>query len=262
MDTSDEWIRNAPGSRATGRRRHHGGSPPRPAARRSSAGVTRPIDLSSSPQRPPINDAGHLAPCNMPSESLRRVRSQRRVLWIRLRAGRRPRPHPIGAGAILVIGSETLSRITDWDDRSTASCSPTVPARRPRSRRGTRRCSGGTSGATARCRRSSMRHRRLHENGGQGGLPPGRAAWWTPPSSRCGGRRHRRRHRADRAPPGQHPDHRAACQARRPHGTHRQTCLDHRQHVVRLDPFALAGPPTRAGSKPATSCSWSASGPG
>jgi 3-oxoacyl-[acyl-carrier-protein] synthase-3 len=55
-----------------------------------------------------------------------------------------------GADRILLIGSETLSRIVDWDDRNTACSSATPPARSwSRPRRGPTSCWAGTWEPTA-----------------------------------------------------------------------------------------------------------------
>jgi 3-oxoacyl-[acyl-carrier-protein] synthase-3 len=67
-----------------------------------------------------------------------------------------------GARRVLVIGSDTLSRITDWDDRSPGRHrGRRGRGRGPRSdRRGPVSCWPGTWGPTARCATSSSATRR------------------------------------------------------------------------------------------------------
>ncbi len=127
-----------------------------------------------------------------------------------------------GANRALVIGTDTLSRITDWTDRGTAilfadgSGAVVLEAvDGPGELLGWDIDADGSLVAPA-----LRRHRRLHPHGWQGGLPAGRAH-----HGRLGRevdearRRHGRRHRARRAAPGQHPHHRSGLQPpRRPDG--------------------------------------------
>ena len=172
----------------------------------------------------------------------------------------------IGAERVLLIGADTMSRIIDWTTATPPSCSPTAPApscSRPSTAPAS--CSAGTSAPTApRAHPAVRRHRRLHRDGRQRGLPAGGARHGRlGRPRRSTGRRHRRRHRPGGAPPGQHPHHRRRLPAaRHPDRADRHRARPHRQHVVGLDP---AGPRRRHRRRPgattATSCCSSASAP-
>ena len=117
----------------------------------------------------------------------------------------------MGAEQVLVIGTDTLSRITDWDDRNTAilfadgSGAVVLEAVD-----GPGQLLGWDLDADGSRRALPLRRgRRLHPDGRQGGLPPGGADHGRLGREVDGARRrHRRRHRPRRPPPGQHPHHR------------------------------------------------------
>ena len=124
MDTSDEWIISAPASASAA------SAAPRSACRSSRAGrrwrwpgsIRCASTDSSSPPRRPTSSAGNAGRGpERARTAVRRVRRQRRVLGLRVRP-RSPRHGLIAMGAdrVLVIGTDTLSRIIDWDDRGTA----------------------------------------------------------------------------------------------------------------------------------------------
>ena len=166
----------------------------------------------------------------------------------------------IGSGPILLIGSETLSRITDMDDRKIAiivgdgaGAVVVEPVDGPGNLISWNLNSDG-----------SLRHLLKCEHGGhavhgrQGGLPPGR-----PGGRRVGraghGRRRpgARRHLADGAPPGQPAHHPGRLPTpRHPRGAHRRRHRPLRQHLVGLHPAGPATTPSRrAASTTATTSS-------
>ena len=183
LDTSDEWIVERTGIRerrvggTTAGLSIEAGRPALEMAGRRPGDDRRP--------RPGHHDA-RPAPCRP-----RRPRSQHEL---GLRCGafdinaacsgfvvrRSSSAHGLiamGAERVLVIGTDTLSRITDWDDRNTAILFAdgsgavvleAVDGPRPAARLGPRR---------RRHRRALplRRGRRRHPDGRQGGLPPGRA---------------------------------------------------------------------------------------
>ena len=154
----------------------------------------------------------------------------------------------MGADRVLVIGTDTLSRITDWDDRGTAPLfadgSGAVVIESVDG-------PGQLLGLGSRRRRLAAvdpagRGRRLHPHGGQGGLPAGGADHGRLGREVDGARRHhRRRRRADRPPPGQHPHHRRRLRtARHPDGACCGRARPDREHVIGLDPAGAR--PTRS----------------
>ncbi len=93
----------------------------------------------------------------------------------------------MGADRVLVIGTDTLSRITDWDDRTTAPLfADGSGAVVLESVDGGGQLLGWDLDADGSALGDPAgRGRRLHPDGRQGGLPPGRpASWSTPPRSR------------------------------------------------------------------------------
>ena len=165
----------------------------------------------------------------------------------------------IGAERLLVIGSETLSRITDWDERSVSilvgdGAGAVVveavdgPGQLLSYRLGRRRVAAAPA---------QVRPRRLPVHERQGDLPQGGGG-----GGRVGPAGHRRGRpdpgpdRSRRAAPGQPADHqRRLPAARDPRGEGRRGHRPLRQHLVGLDP---PGPGRRARHRPpagrATTC--------
>ena len=158
----------------------------------------------------------------------------------------------IGAERLLVIGSETLSRITDWDDRSVAvlvgdGAGAVVleavdgPGQLLSWELGRRRLAPPPA---------QVRPRRLPLHGRQGDLPQGGPGGGG--VGRAGhrrGRTDRRRHRPDGPPPGQPADHqRRLPAAGDPRGEGGGGHRPLRQHLVGVHP---PGPGRRPGDRPA-----------
>ena len=171
-----------------------------------------------------------------------------------------------GMQRVLLVGSETMSRIVDWEDRSTAILfGDGAGAVVLEQGEGPGRILGWDLGSDG-----SLRHLLHADVGGtiemDGPEVFRRAVRIMVDSAeraleRAG--RHRRRRQALRAPPGQLADHRlGARQARHPRGAHRRHPRHHRQHLGRLDPDGAGRRRRRrAARSPATSCCSSASAP-
>ena len=172
-----------------------------------------------------------------------------------------------GPGRVLLIGADTLSRITDWDDRTMAvlvgdgaGAVVIEPVDGP----------GRPAELEPRRRRlapppAHVRPRRLPVHGRQGDLPQGRPGRRRVGRAGAGRRRHdRRRRRPARAPPGQPAHHPGGLPAaRHPRGADGGGHRPLRQHLVGLDPprpRRRAG--ARAGRTPATACCSPASAAG
>ena len=272
LDTTDEWIRERTGHPRAPHRRHHlrAGHRGRAGPRSARAGLDR------RRHRP-----GHAAPPPPPTSTCRptaavvaararhrrrRLRPQRRLLGLRLRPRHRRRPggrrH---CERVLLIGAETMCRIIDWDDRNTAvlfgdgaGAVVLEAVDGPGMMLGWDLGSDGTGPAPA-----LRRPRRLHRDGGQRGLPPGRAGRST--------RRARSLERAgitaadiDLVVPHQANVRiiDAACQRLGiPVERDRQRPRPHRQHVGGSIPLALADAADAGRLHDGDLCCWSASAP-
>ena len=258
LDTSDEWIVERTGHPRAPRRRHHHrarhrGVRARHGARRRHRRRHRPrAAVHLHPRRGHARlgqrrPAGARASPAAPSTSTRPAPGSS--------TGSSPPTASSAPGMqrVLLVGSETMSRIVDWEDRSTAilfgdGAGAVVlergdgPGPDPRA---------GTSAPTARCATSSTptsaaRSRWTAPRCSAG--PCG--SWSTPPSapSSAPGVSVERR-RPLRPAPGQLADHRLGPrQARHPRGAHRRHPRHHRQHLGRLDPD---GPGRRRRRRPA-----------
>ncbi len=188
LDTTDEWIVERTGIRERRIGGHHrvAGRRGRRARRWHSAGLDRRrhrrrarLATTTPDQHVPATSALVQDAARHPR---RRLRPQRRLLGVRLRAGGGIGLVATGLrpGAADRLGD--AAAITDWDDRGDRD-----PVRRRRRRgraRGRRRtratCSPATSAATASTPPPALRRpRRLHADGGPRGVPPGRARRWS-----------------------------------------------------------------------------------
>ena len=174
--------------------------------------------------------------------AVRRVRPQRRLLGLRLRARRRPRLHrrrrEQGAGD---------RRRDDVAHHRLGRPRHRHPVRRRRRRcraRGRRRAAGSCSAGTS-ASDGSLEPLLYADVGGYIKMDGRRssaapcASWSTrPQKSLDASRRHGRRPRAGRAPPGQHPHHRGRVQrvSACPMEQDRDRAPPHGQHVVGVDP--------------------------
>ena len=172
----------------------------------------------------------------------------------------------MGAERVLVIGTDTLARIIDWEDRNTAILfadgSGAVVLEAVDGR-------GQLLGWDLDADGSAERF--LYAEVGDYIKMDGKEVFrravriMVDSAAEVDGprRRHRRRHRPGRPAPGQHPDHRGGLRPpRHRHGPGRRRARPHRQHVVGVDPARPRRRPRRtAGSNDGDlSCS-SASAP-
>ena len=190
MDTSDEWIRSRTGIRE----RRIGGTTiglsiesGRQALEMAGLDPSRIDALVLATTTPDKQWGTAAAVQNELGLLLRCVRRQRRLLRLRLRPRDGHGLIAMGADRVLVIGTDTLSRITDWDDRATAPLFAdgsgavvleSVDGPRPAARLGPRR---RRLGARRSCRprsAASSRWRARRSSGGRFG------SWSTRPRSR------------------------------------------------------------------------------
>ena len=222
-------------------RRDHGDARrPRPRPTRSSAPASSPTDidlLSSRPRHARHADAAHRRVRRRGARAaLRFVRPERRVRGLRLRAGgRRVAAATPATTTCSIVGAETLSRITDPEDRGTVILfGDGAGGGRARAARPATPgllawdlgCDGSAAGAASRsppaaagCPASAETvadARPLHEDAGPGGVPAGGARRRRLEHGHARARRRRRRRRrVVRAAPGEPAHHRSRGQAAR-----------------------------------------------
>ena len=218
---SDAWIENGPASANAGSaapRSTWQSRPPQPPSPLRISPST--ASLCCAPPRPRRRSPPP-APWSPPVWASRVARwFQRRVCRVPVRLCGRLRndDHPAGPIAVLVIGSDAMSTIVDWTDRSTAILFGD-PGRRRRARRSPQgELLGQDFGVNGDLEsilcdlvtRSSWKANEVFKQAV-------RAVTGSVENTRAGDRR--RGHRRRPSPPGQHPHHRSRDPAaRHPHG--------------------------------------------
>ena len=215
MDTSDEWIRERTGIRPAPRRRHHGRALDRVRSPGDRDVGLDPLEIdalilaTTTPDR--AVPATRVDRAGRARSLVRRVRPERRLLRLGLRARHRPRPDRDGRRQ----GARDRHRHARPDHRldrpqHRRSCSPTgrAPSCSKRST-GPGSCSAGISTPTVRP--SALLYAEIGGVLQMEGKEVFRRAvrLMVDSADEVDGprRRHRRRHHTRRPPSGEHPDH-------------------------------------------------------